>query len=43
MAGTEWQDSTVCSYGKRQILRYTSIDTKIPAPYGVGIFSYLFP
>ena len=43
MAGTEWQDSTTCSYGKRQILRYTSIDTKIPAPYGVGIFSYLFP
>ena len=43
MAGTEWQDSTECSYAKRQILRYTSIDTKIPAPYGVGIFSYLFP
>ena len=43
MAGTERQDSTECSYGKRQILRYTSIDTKIPAPYGVGIFSYLFP
>ena len=43
MAGTEWQDSTACSYGKSQILRYTSIDTKIPAPYGVGIFSYLFP
>ena len=43
MAEAERQDSTTCSYGKSQILRDTFIDTKIPAPFGVGIFSYLFP
>ena len=43
MAGTERQYSTACSYGKSQILRDTFIDTKILAPFGVGIFSYLFP
>ena len=43
MAEAERQDSTTCSYGKSQILRDTFIDTKIPTPYGAGIFSYLFP